>query len=107
MSFPLLPTYFYSVDTHNRNLLKSLVTMSRVRTHTENRVSQNTVKKQEYQGDADIWRGKKESEWTGKIEIKTRKTFLEVDEACLAIFDIFQTLKGGHLSGLDSQLRGS
>ena len=88
-------------------LLKSLVTMSRVRTHTENRVSQNTVKKQEYQGDADIWRGKKESEWTGKIEIKTRKTFLEVDEACLAIFDIFQTLKGGHLSGLDSQLRGS
>ena len=30
-----------------------------------------------------------------------------VDEACLAIFDIFQALKGGHLSGLDSQLRGS
>ena len=50
---------------------------------------------------------KKESEWTGKIEIKTRKTFMAVDEACPAIFDIFQALKGGHLSGVDSQQRGS
>ena len=30
MSSPLLPTYFCSVGIHNRNLLKSLVTMSRV-----------------------------------------------------------------------------
>jgi len=25
-------------------------------------------------------------EWTGMVEIETKKTFLEVDEACLAIF---------------------
>jgi len=40
------PTYLYSVDTHHRNLLKSLVTTSRVtyaipRAHTGNCVNQN------------------------------------------------------------------
>ena len=47
----ILGNYLYSVSTHNGNLLKSLVTMSRVtyfilRTHTGYCVSQNTVKKE-------------------------------------------------------------
>ena len=44
---------------------------------------------------------------TGQIEIKTMKNFLAVDEACLAIFDIFQALNRAHLLGLDSQQMGS
>ena len=30
--------------------------------------------------------GKNEGEWTGKVEIRTRKKFLAVGEACVAIF---------------------
>ena len=29
---------------------------------------------------------KSEDEWTGKMEIRTRKNFLAVGEACMAIF---------------------
>ena len=44
---------------------------------------------------------------TGQIEIKTMKNFLAMDEACLAIFDIFQALKRAHLLGLDFKEMGS
>ena len=48
ISILLLPTCFYTVDTHKRKMLKSLVTMSRVTYFIlgtrENCVSQNTVK---------------------------------------------------------------
>ena len=29
---------------------------------------------------------KNEGEWTGKVDFRTRKTFLAVGEACMALF---------------------
>ena len=81
-----LGTCFYSVDTHNRNRLKSLVTMSRVTyfilwAHMGKCISHNTVEKQE-EGLEKI----NEGEWTRQAEIRTRKNFLAVGKACVAVF---------------------
>ena len=81
-----LSTCLHSVDTHNRNRFKSLETMSRVAyfilwAHMGKCISHNTVEKQE-EGLEKI----NEGEWTGQIEIRTRKHFLAVGKACVAVF---------------------
>ena len=65
ISIPAIGIYLYSTGTHHRNLLKSLVTMSRVtyfilQACTGNCVSYSTAKKEgEYLE-------KNEAEWKGK-----------------------------------------
>ena len=93
-----LGTCLYSVDTHNRNRLKSLVTMSRVTyfilwAHTGKCISHNTVEKRE-EGLEKI----NEGEWTRQAEIRTRKNFLAVGKACIAVFDLLLVLKGENIS---------
>ena len=46
-----------------------------------------------------IWRESGKSEWTGKVEIRTKKKFLAVGKACEAI-------KGEHLSAQGSEQNG-
>ena len=49
-----------------------------------------------------------EGQWTAKVEIRTRKKFLAVGEACVAIYsDLHQSLKGEHLFALGSQQKGN
>ena len=78
----LLFTYLYSTGTHHENLLKSLVTVSRVtyfipRDRTGNCVSTEKVGR---------GYGKNDGVWPGKVEIRTRQKILAVVEACVAIF---------------------
>ena len=68
-------TNLYSAGIHHRNLLKLLVSMSRL-----TYLIINTIKKQ----GEDL--GKNDGEWTRKVEIRTRKKCVEVGEAYVAIF---------------------
>ena len=75
--------YLPSAGTHHGNLLKLLMTRSRVtcfipQAHTR----KLTVLASK--GRERTW--KNEGEWTRKVEIRTKKKFLAVGEACVAIF---------------------
>ena len=49
---------------------------------------------------------KNEGEWTGKVEIRTRKKFLAVGEACVAIFWPTPGFSGDRLSDPSFQQTG-
>ena len=67
-------------------------------------LAQKTASKTKHLNRERIW--KNEGEWTGKFKTGTRKKFLAVGEACLAIYsDLLQALKAEHLSALGSQQR--
>ena len=82
---------FSFAGTHRGNLLKPFVTVSA-------KVKALGKKREDFETN--------EGEWTGKVEIRTRKTFLAVGEAPWLYSDLLQALKGEHLSALDSQHRG-
>ena len=76
-------TYSYSVGTHRRHLHQSLVILRRVTCFIAREtvsVKTNTVKT--HQGDL----AKVKVKWNGKVEIRTRKKFLAVGEAFMAMF---------------------
>ena len=74
-------SYLYSVGTHRRNMFKLLVNMSRV-TYFFRGPTRETVLAEtnavNMQGE-DV--EKNDSEWNRKVEIRTWKKFLAVDEA--------------------------
>ena len=82
---------FSFAGTHRGNLLKPFVTVSA-------KVKALGKKREDFETN--------EGEWTGKVEIRTTKTFLAVDEAPRLYSDLQQALKGENLSALDYQHRG-
>ena len=82
---------FSFAGTHRGNLLKPFVTVSA-------KVKALGKKREDFETN--------EGEWTGKGEIRTRKTFLAVDKAPRLYSDLQQALKGENLSALDYQQRG-
>ena len=82
---------FSFAGTHRGNLLKPFVTVLA-------KVKALGKKREDFETN--------EGEWTGKVEIRTRKTFLAVGEAPWLYYDLQQALKGENLSALDYQQRG-
>ena len=78
-------TYLYSVSIHHGNLLKLLLTTRRV---TFNSVGpqETGFREEEKKKEKKRREKKREGEWTRKVVISTRKKFLAVGEACMAIF---------------------
>ena len=82
---------FSFAGTHQGNLLKPFVTVLA-------KVKALGKKREDFETN--------EGEWTGKVEIRTTKTFLAVDKAPRLYSDLQQALKGENLSALDYQQRG-
>ena len=97
ISIPLVGIYLYSVGTLHGNLLKSLVTMSRMtyfilwgplrklRQQTVKTLGEDLEKKKHMHARMYTTTKNRRGEWTGKVEIRTRR-FLAADKVCMAIF---------------------